>query len=95
MENCADIVFPVILYFLASILLVALIVLVIRLIRTLGKVDKVVDDVSYKASKLNGIFELIDNTTDTLSVVSDKVVSFVSGKINNLIRKKTKKEEDK
>jgi uncharacterized protein YoxC len=94
MNNCADAVFPIILYFLASILLVALIVLVVRLIRTLGKVDRVVEDVSYKASKLNGVFHLIDNATDTLSIVSDKVVNVVANGITNFFNKKEKKKED-
>lgn len=94
MDSCANLVFPIILYFLASILLVALIVLVVRLIRTLGKVDRVVDDVSYKANKLNGFFDLIDNATDTLSMVSDKVVSFVAGGITNFFHKKDKKKEE-
>lgn len=94
MEQCLDVVFPIILYILLIILLVVLIIFVLRLIKTLGKVDRVVDDVSAKANKLNGVFNLIDNTADTLSVVSDKVVDFVATKITNFFHKRNRKKED-
>ena len=56
--------FPVILYILLIILVVVLIVFVIRLIKTLGKVDKVVDDVNRKVTKLDGVFNIIDTSTN-------------------------------
>jgi len=82
--------FPVVLYILVFALLVVLIVLGIKLIHTLTKVDKVVDDVSIKSRKLNNVFDIIDQTADGLSKVSD---IFVNGVLNsvNYIFKKAKK----
>ncbi|MEG1647274.1 MAG: hypothetical protein RR325_00725 [Bacilli bacterium] len=85
---------PVILYILLTILVIVLIVFVIRLIKTLSKVDKVVDDVNRKVSKLDGVFNIIDTTTDTLSLISDKVTNFVINKIGMLFTKKSKKKEE-
>lgn len=90
MKEC----FPVILYFLLIILVVALIVLVVRMITTLKKVDQVVDDINQKVSKLNGVFAIIDAATDTLSFMSDRIVSVITNSITKLFSKKKKKKED-
>lgn len=84
----------VIIYTLLIILLVALIVLVVRTIFTMKKVDQVVDDVNGKVKKLNGIFTIIDNTTDALSLVGDHLVNGITNLVTGFFRfKKTKKEE--
>lgn len=85
---------PIILYLLLSILIVVLIIFVIRLIKTLGKVDKVVDDVNIKVTKLDGVFNIIDTTTDTLALLSDKLANFAVNKLGNLFTKKKKKKEE-
>ena len=58
----------ILLYMLGSILLVVLIVLGIKLIITMNKIEVVVDDISIKVGKLNGLFSVIDATTDKLSM---------------------------
>lgn len=83
-------ILPVILYGLLSILVIVLIIFVVRLIQTLNKVDKVVDDVNNKVTKLNGIFNLVDTTTDTLALLSDKLTDFAINKIGNLFTRKKK-----
>ena len=93
MEMFKDIL-PVILYVSLTILVIVLIVFVIRLIRTLGKVDKVVDDVNRKVSKLDGVFNIIYTTTDTLALFSDKITDFAVAKIGNLFTKKKKQKEE-
>lgn len=93
MEMIKD-VLPVILYSALTILVVVLIVFVIRLIKTLGKVDKVVDDVNRKVTKLDGVFNIIDTTTDTLALMSDKLTDFAVTKISNLFTRKSKKKEE-
>jgi len=93
MEYLKDL-FPVILYFLLIILVIVLIVLVVRLLGTLKKVDKVVDDVNLKVNKLNGLFEVIDNATDTLSIMSNRIVTIITNGIDKLFTRKTKKKED-
>lgn len=87
-------VLPVILYVSLTILVIVLIVFVIRLMNTLSKVDKVVDDVNRKVSKLDGVFNIIDTTTDTLALFSDKLTDFAVSKIGNLFTKKKKKKEE-
>jgi len=81
-------------YIALIVLIIFLIVLVIRAIKTLGKVDKTLDDIQEKSSKLDGVFHIIDNTTDVVVGLSDTIVSFVANGIENLVnRKKVKKDE--
>lgn len=91
---CTDCIFPVILYVLSSILLVVLIVLVVKAISTLKKVDTIIDDINIKSGKLNGLFDIVDNTTDTLSLISDKVVGAVVNGVSSLLSRKKKKENE-
>ncbi len=85
--------FSIIMYMLGSILLIVLIVLAIRLIKTLNRIDYLIDDVSYKSSKLNGVFDIVDNTTDAIANVSDAAVGFLTKSVRNVVNRK-KKEED-
>lgn len=89
-----NIFFGIILYTLLIILIIIFIILGIKLIRTLKKVDNVIDDVNDKISKVDGIFNLIDKTTDYASSISDKVINWLSNFINSLFRKKKGKYED-
>ena len=59
--------FSVILYTLTVVLLIVLICLGIKLIQTLYKVDKAIDEVQDKVSKLNNLFEIINTTSDTIA----------------------------
>lgn len=86
-------VLPIILYFLLSILVVVLIILCIRAIRTLNKVDSTIDDVNDKMGKLNGLFSMVDRSTDVINLLTDKVVSTVTSGIVSIFKRK-KKEED-
>ncbi len=95
MNNCVNgvnSVFPSIIYILLAILLVVLIILVLRLIKTLGKVDRVVEDVNYKVNKLNGVFEIIDTTTDAFVSFNDRIVNFLTNGIVKIFKKNKKKE---
>ena len=85
-------IFPVILFVLATILLIVLIILAIRMINTLKKVDQVVTDVNDKVSKLDNAFVVIDNFTDGLSSVNDKIVNFIANGIRNFFKRKKTKE---
>ena len=92
MENF-EMIFSVILYVLGSILLVALIILVIKLMKTLKKVDMAIDDLNVKSRKLDGVFTIIDTTTDTISALSDKIVGVLIKGISNLFKRKKKEDE--
>ena len=84
----------VILYLTLITLVIILIVLGIKLIKTLRKVDDVIDDVNKKMLKVNGLFNIIDKTTDYASTISDKLINGISNFINVLFRKKKGNDED-
>ena len=86
-------VLQVFLYLLGSILLVVLIVLGVKLIITMNKIEKVVDDINVKVNSLNGLFSVIDFTTDKISLLSDKMIDGVTSLFRRLFRKR-KDEED-
>ena len=75
-------------------LIIIFIILGIKLIRTLKKVDNVIDDVNVKMTKVNGVFDIIDKTTDYAANISDKVISVISNFINVLLRKKKGNDKD-
>lgn len=87
--------FAVILYMLAAILLIALIVFVLRMMRTLDKVDHVIDDISSKSRRLDGMFTLVDRTADTINTVSDSVTQFIISGIHNLMNRKKRRKGEK
>ena len=83
----------IIIYSLIAILLLVLIIFIIRLFSTLSRLNKTLDDVNSKVEKLNGLFNIIDNTTDYISVISDKFIDKVVGLIDNMFSKKKKEGE--
>ena len=83
----------ILLYMLGSILLVVLIVLGVKSIITMNKIEVVVDDISIKVGKLNGLFSVIDATTDKLSMLSDKMVDAVSVLIRKIFKRKKRKDD--
>lgn len=86
---------PIIIYVLLIILLIIGIILGIKSIITINKVEKVVDDVNEKVESLNGLFQIVDFTTDKLVSITDKVIDGVSSLASKLFfRKKKNKEED-
>lgn len=87
-------VLSILFYILLIVLVIALIILVINAIKTLDKVDKLVDDVSQKSQKLNGLFSIIDNTTDAVVSFSDKIVGALANVIGKLFNRKKESEND-
>lgn len=87
MNNMME-VLPVVLYVLGSILLVVLIILGIKLIITMNKIENVVDDINGKVKSLNGLFSMIDYTTDKLALLSDRFVDTVSSLIKRIFGRK-------
>lgn len=86
-------VLPIILYTLGSILLVVLIILGIKLIITMNKITIIADDINTKLKSLNGVFSVIDLTTDRLAFITDKFVDGISSLIRRIFSKKNKEEE--
>ena len=87
MINMVD-ALTIVLYVLGSILLVVLIILGIKLIITMNKIEDVVDDINAKVKSLNGLFSVIDFTTDKLAMLSDRVVDTITSLIKRVFKRK-------
>ncbi len=85
---------PVVIYVLLIILLIVGIILGIRLIGAMDKVDNVLDNIEKKVNSLNGLFNVIDFTTDKISAFTDRVVDAFTGLISRIGRKKKESNED-
>lgn len=82
---------PIIIYILLIIILLIGIVLAIKCLITLDKVEKVVDNVNEKVKALDGLFHIIDSTTDRIVLITDKVIEGITSLIASLFTsKKTK-----
>ncbi len=86
--------FPLVLYVLGTILLIILIILGIKLIVTINKTNIILEDAYNKTKSLNGLFHVIDSITDTLSTVSDSLVTGITNVVGKVFRRKRKKEND-
>ena len=84
---------PVILYFLLCILVVVLIILFIRVIKILKNVNELVEDIQNKSRKLDGVFNVVDNVSTSISNFGDKIVKVISTSIKKFIKKKRKEED--
>lgn len=93
MESLME-VLPIILYSLGIVLIIVLIVLGIKLIHTIDKANLILEDVEKKSKSLNGVFNVIDGVTDTLSVLSDTLVTSITRVIGRIIPRKRKKERE-
>lgn len=85
---------PVVIYLLLIVLLVVVIVIGIKLIFTMNKVDLLLDDVTKKVHSFDRVFNMIDYTTDKVTMISDTVVNFITSKLKRIIRFKKNDEED-
>ena len=87
--------------FLNLILVTSLIVLVIifivvgiRLIGTLKKIDVIIADVNDKMNKVDGVFDIIDKTTDYAVSISDKIIGAIVGFLGGKFKKKKGNDDD-
>ncbi len=89
METASSLL-PIILYTLLSVLVVFVIVFVYKLTITLDKANNVLDDISDKVHKLDNLFDIIDRSADTISLVTDRVSGIISSSILKFFKKKRK-----
>lgn len=82
-----------IVYILCSVLLVCSIVFVIKLISTVNRVNGILDDVDNKIAKLDKAFNVVDTITDSMALISDRVVDVLSNLIRKLFNRNRKEEE--
>lgn len=85
----------IITYLLGCALLLTLTLLTIRLMHTIKKVDHLLDDLSDKSTKLNGVFDLADKSADAINSVIGNVSTTVSNFIMGLVNKKKERNEEK
>ena len=77
----------IVLGMLGSILLVVLIILGIKLINTITKVDKILDNVEVKLNSFDKIFNVVDVATDSMALLSDKIVEGIVLLIKKVFKK--------
>lgn len=82
---------PICIYILLIFLLIVGIILGVRLVGTINKVDDLLDDVKGKVNSLNGLFDIIDFTTDKMSLFTDRAVSLVAGLVGKIGKRKRHK----
>ena len=89
---------PIIIYILLIVLIILLIIIAAKAIKAMNTVQEVVDNVDKKVKTLDGVFGLIDKTTDKLTLLSDRLVSGIIGFFEKLFKKskdeKIEKEND-
>lgn len=79
---------------LSSILLIILIVLGIKLINTITKVDRVIDELEMRLKKVDNMFSIVDNLTDSMALMSDKVVDAIMFGLKKIFGRKRKVDEN-
>lgn len=89
-----SVVLPIVLYILLAALVVTLIILAVKVIQLVDKANGLVANLEEKVNSLNRFFAMIDNVTDTISGISDKMVDGISGFIMRIFNRKKRKESD-
>ena len=84
----------VILDSLLIVLVIILIVLALKALDTLNKVDTILDDTKKKLDSLDGVFNLVDNVSNKLTLVTDTVVGSIVNFITSIFNKKGKGDID-
>ncbi len=90
MTNALQTALPIVIYILLIILLIVAIIIGIKAIKTMDKMDKVVDDINDKVQSLNGLFNIIDFTTEKIVAVTDRVSDIFGGIFGKMFRRKRK-----
>ncbi len=85
-------VLSIVLYTLGSILLIVLIILGIKMIFTMNKISLLVEDINTKLKSLNGLFSIVDFTTDKLATITDKFVDGMTSLIRRIFNRKKEEE---
>ena len=86
-------VLPVILYVLGIVLVAILIIIGVKLIYTIDKTNQILDDIENKSKSLNGVFEIVDSVTDSLSIISDTIVDGLVGLVSRIFKRKRREKE--
>lgn len=87
-------ILPIMLYICLITLVIVVIIICIKLVETLQKVNKVLDDVTFKMNSLNGVFSIVDKTSNYASSISDKLIDGISNFVSEKLKKKKGKDID-
>ena len=87
-------VLPIFVYTLLCGFLIICIIIGVKLIKTMNKVQMIVDDVEKKVNSLNGIFSVIEMTSNKVATIYDRLISGVWAIVDKFISKKERKDED-
>ena len=90
-------VLQILLYLLGAGLLTVVIIAVVKLFGTINRVNTLLDDLQSKSETLDGLFDTIENVSNTANTINDRIVKRISkfvGKVQTKRRKKITKEED-
>lgn len=84
----------ILLYVALIVFIIVLIVLCIKLIGTLCKADKLIDNITKKAESLDGVFDMIDYTTNKFGMITDSIFSYIGGVFKKFLSKKNNEERN-
>ena len=62
--------------------------------RSVKKIDNIIEDVNIKMNKVDGVFDIIDKTTDYAATISDKIVGAITSFVGLLFKKKKGNDND-
>lgn len=88
MTDFLEVYLPICVNILLIILLIVGIVLGVRLINVMNRVNELIDNVEAKVNSLNGLFNVINFTTDKITTISDRVIEGVTGLIKRFGKKR-------
>ena len=90
----------ILIYISLIVFIISLIVLCIKLIGTLHRVDYLLSNITKKAESLDGLFDIIENATNKVSMISNTFTRYfgnIFGKLftrNKIKRNKKMREEN-
>ena len=85
----------ILLYVLGSILLLTLIILTVKLIMSIDRVNAILDDVEDKMKTIDDVFAIVDKVTDSVSLMSDRIVDGLASIVSKIFSSKKKAKEIK
>ena len=85
---------PICIYFLLIILIIIGIILGMRLIELIDRANNVLDNVETKVNSLNGLFNIIDFTTNKVEGFTARATDLGSKIVKRVLKKNNNKEED-
>ncbi len=91
MEFVSD-VLPMLYYIFGIILFIVLIILGIRAIQMLDRAERLLSNMEDKVNTLNGLFSVINKTTNSIDLISSRVIGAIIGIVEKIFKRK--KEDD-